>query len=82
MKRRFILYGTFGCHLCDQARALVEPALDRHLAAFEEVDIIGDERLEARYGVRIPVLYEVGNGRELNWPFDAGRLHQFLQSQL
>ncbi len=78
MKQRFILYGTFGCHLCDQARALVEPALDRCGAEFEEIDIIGDEELEARYGVRIPVLRHVDSNRELHWPFDDDGLQQFL----
>ena len=80
MRRHYILYGTFGCHLCDQARALVEPVLERQQAQLEEVDIFGDDELETRYGVRIPVLYQVGSGRELGWPFDVDRLQGFLAS--
>lgn len=78
MNDRFILYGTFGCHLCDLARAIVEPALDGHGAVFEEVDIVGDDDLEDRYGVRIPVLRHADSGRELNWPFDADGVRRFL----
>lgn len=78
MTERFILYGTFGCHLCDAARDIVEPALGHRAAALEEVDIAGDDDLEDRYGVSIPVLRHVGSGRELHWPFDDDGLRRFL----
>ena len=36
-----------------------------------------DEALEARYGLRVPVLCDDDSGAELDWPFDAGRVRGF-----
>ena len=47
-----VLYGRAGCHLCDEARAVLE----RIGHPFEEVDIEADDRLLARYLERIPVI--------------------------
>ncbi len=77
MRQRFILYGTDGCHLCDLARELVHTVLDPRRAELDEVDICGDDELEARYGVRIPVLKLADSEAELGWPFDVQQLRQF-----
>lgn len=45
-----------GCHLCDDARPLVESAAESESAAIEEVDVDSSPELKARYGSRIPVL--------------------------
>jgi len=47
-----VLYGRPGCHLCDEARVV----LQRVGHPFEEVDIEGDDELLARYLERIPVI--------------------------
>ncbi len=47
-----VLYGRPGCHLCDEARAVLE----RIGHPFEEVDIESDDALLARYLERIPVI--------------------------
>ena len=47
-----VLYGRPGCHLCDDARAVLE----RIGHPFEEVDIEADDALLARYLERIPVV--------------------------
>jgi glutaredoxin len=47
-----VLYGRPGCHLCDDARAV----LQRVGHPFEEVDIEADDALLARYLERIPVI--------------------------
>jgi glutaredoxin len=57
------LYSRPGCHLCDNARAVLQAAG----IAFEEVDITADPALEAEYGVFIPVVEQ--GGRQL---FEAG----------
>lgn len=62
------LYGTPGCHLCDQAEALLRQAAAARPLAWRYVDIALDDALVARYGTRIPVLV-TGEGRELGWPF-------------
>jgi hypothetical protein len=68
--RHFRLFHTAGCHLCECAQALLAPLLAQQGWVVELVDIAGDDALEARYAVRIPVLREVSCGVELGWPFD------------
>ena len=48
---RLVLLSRPGCHLCDDARAVLE----RIGHPFEEIDIDGDDDLLARYLERIPV---------------------------
>lgn len=47
-----LLYTRRGCHLCEA----VEDLLPHHAHAARVVDIGGDDRLEAEYGLRVPVL--------------------------
>jgi glutaredoxin len=52
MTRRLVLYGRPGCHLCDDARAV----LARIGEPFAEIDIESDAALHAAYLERIPVV--------------------------
>jgi glutaredoxin len=52
MTPRLVLYGRPGCHLCDDARAVLE----RIGEPFAEVDITTDDGLHAAYLERIPVV--------------------------
>lgn len=70
-----ILYQRDDCHLCDLALEVLAMA---RVPDFESVFIDDDADLERRYGTRVPVLQDRGTGRELDWPFDSGRLHAFL----
>ena len=63
-----ILYTTLGCHLCEEAKALLIPLLVRSCWQLQEVDIADDDDLLANYGIRIPVL-SIPSVGELNWPF-------------
>jgi len=76
MNSDWILYGTYGCHLCDQARELLL-GIDDPPLRFDEVDILDDAELEQRLGVRIPVLRHVASGQELGWPFDQQQVIEF-----
>jgi glutaredoxin len=61
-----VLYSRPGCHLCDDARAVVERVRARLGAAappLVEVDITADDALHARYLERIPVLTVDGQER-------------------
>lgn len=51
---RITLLGRLGCHLCDDAEALVR-ARGHHV---DVVDIDADDDLVAAYGLRIPVLLD------------------------
>jgi glutaredoxin len=58
-----VLYSRPGCHLCDDARAVIEGVRTLVGFAFEEVDIERDDALVRDYGIRIPVV--AIDGREL-----------------
>lgn len=73
---RIIFYTRQDCHLCDVAeRLLAQNAPD---VVPEWIDVDEDEALDARYGVRVPVLRREPGGVELGWPFDAVSLRAFL----
>ena len=57
--KRLTLLGRPGCHLCDDARAVLE----RVGEPFEEVDIEADDALLKRYLERIPVVVVDGEER-------------------
>ena len=57
------LYGKPGCHLCDDAREVVERVRAEHPFDLREVDVSLDPGLNREYGERIPVL--AVNGEEL-----------------
>jgi hypothetical protein len=69
-----ILYQRDDCHLCDLAIGVLAAA---RAGDFASVFIDDDAELEARYGVRVPVLRDA-QGRELDWPFDAGCVGAWL----
>ncbi|UGB37514.1 glutaredoxin family protein [Frateuria soli] len=71
----FVLYQRDYCHLCDQALAVLAHA---RAPEFDSVWVDDDEALEARYGTRVPVLRDARDGRELDWPFDAGAVRGFV----
>jgi glutaredoxin len=71
------LYGKPGCHLCDDARLVVERVREEHAFELEEVDVSLDPVLHRRYGERIPVL--AVDGEELSEFFvDEGLLRERL----
>ena len=53
---RVTLYTRAGCHLCDDARAVLGAERARTPFELEEVDIETSDALVAEYGVRIPVV--------------------------
>ena len=72
------LFGTLGCHLCELAEAELMPLVEHGLLV-ELGDIAESEAMCEAYGLRIPVLRRVDTGEELNWPFDAAQVVNFLQ---
>ncbi|MGH2783177.1 MAG: glutaredoxin family protein, partial [Thermoleophilaceae bacterium] len=46
------LYGKPGCHLCDEARVVVERVAAERGIELEQVDVTLDPRVERRYGER------------------------------
>jgi glutaredoxin len=70
---RLVLYGRPGCHLCDDARIVLE----RIAEPFAEIDITTDDALHAAYPERIPVV--ALDGEELfDFFVDEGALRAHL----
>ena len=61
MKPAVTLLGKPGCHLCAQAREVVQAVRDERWFELEEVDVSLDPALERRYGERIPVVLVDGD---------------------
>jgi glutaredoxin len=57
---RVTLFGKPGCHLCDEARAVVREVGAERGFELEEVDVSLDAALNRRYGERIPVVFVDG----------------------
>ena len=51
------LYTRPGCHLCEEAKAAIEPLVAEFGARLREVNIDEDRDLTDRYGWDIPVLF-------------------------
>jgi glutaredoxin len=55
--RDITMYGREGCHLCDEAKALMTPLLSEFNAKLREVDIDEDPILLERYNDDVPVIF-------------------------
>jgi glutaredoxin len=51
------LYAREGCHLCDEARVVMAPIVERLGASLRDVDIDDDEELRAEYNESVPVIF-------------------------
>ena len=71
-------YTTYGCHLCDEAYALLVPVARRLGHSIECVDIMDDPQAEAAYAASIPVIDCEARAGVLRWPFDTASLYRYL----
>ncbi len=69
------LYGKPGCHLCDDARSIVNAVRADVAFELEEVDITLDPVLAKRLGERIPVL-EIDGEEVFEYFVDAHELRR------
>ena len=72
---RLVLYERDGCHLCDEARVLLDEMLSPD--GYARVDIGADDDLVLRYGFRIPVVALDGVDR-LEGPITAPDLRVLM----
>lgn len=73
--KRLMLFGTAGCHLCEQAQAIIDSCVP---GGVDSVDIAEQEQWQELYAVRIPVLYDPETKLELGWPFDKADVEDFI----
>lgn len=77
-----LLYTRPGCHLCDDARAMLEALLAERAAEglavprLREIDIAADPALERTYHATIPVVELAG--RQVDLATSPGRLRRLL----
>ena len=75
-----ILYGRPGCHLCTQARSLLDGLRPKLGFDVQEVDIESDDALLARYVFEIPVV--AVDGLEIaRAPISTARLEEALRER-
>lgn len=75
MTMRLVLFQRDDCHLCDLALDVLAQA---RVPDFSSVFIDYDNALEAVYGERVPVLRDEQRRCELDWPFDAEQVRNWL----
>lgn len=71
------LYGKPGCHLCQEAEAILSWVAQSQPLAVQNVDIASSPALFDEYRYRIPVIEIVG-GPSLDWPTTAERVRRAL----
>jgi glutaredoxin len=75
---RVTLYSKPGCHLCDDARAVIDMVCNQLGEAYAEVDITAEADLAARFAEEIPVTFVDGQQHDF-WRVDADRLRRALR---
>jgi glutaredoxin len=74
---RVVLLGREGCHLCDEARAVVERVTADLGVAWAERSVDDDPELRATYGDQVPVTFVDGRRHDF-WRVDEQRLRRAL----
>ena len=75
---RVVLYSRPGCHLCDDARAVIEAVCAELGERYDEIDITGSEELTRSFGEEIPVTFVDGRQHDF-WRVDPVRLRAALR---
>lgn len=75
---RVTFYTRPGCHLCDEARVVLDAVCAEEGEEFVEISIAGDAELEARFGNEIPVTFVDGRQHDF-WRVSATRLRSALR---
>jgi hypothetical protein len=75
------LYWAQGCHLCEPAKVTARAVCADLGVPLEEIDITGDEALEAAYRASLPVL-EIDGRRAFKYFVDEHDLRERLARTL
>lgn len=78
MTARVVLYSKPGCHLCDDARSVIEQVCAEVGETYEDIDISTSEELQRRFGEEIPVTFVDGRQHDF-WRVDRDRLRAALR---
>lgn len=75
---RITLYGRPGCHLCDEARAVIERVCADTGERYLELSVDDDPALAERFGEEVPVTFVDGRQHDF-WRVDEARLRRALR---
>jgi hypothetical protein len=83
------LFTKPGCHLCEEAKIVVDSAIDKFKSehssetpiGLREVNILEDQALLEKYGEEIPVL-QINGATHAYWRIDPERLNKALAELL
>ncbi|MFB9764353.1 glutaredoxin family protein [Nocardioides kongjuensis] len=78
MSARVTLYSRPGCHLCDDARAVIEAVCAELGESYEELSIDDDPVLADRFANEIPVTFVDGRQHDF-WRVSPDRLRAALR---
>lgn len=79
--KKFNLYSSEGCHLCEEALLLCDGLIERE--SINIIDIVEDDKLVALYGISIPVLERINennqvDGDKIFWPFTQQNIKELM----
>ena len=77
MAPRITIYTRTGCHLCEDARLVIEQVCAELGEEYAEIDIDTDPSLVTRFGEEVPVTFVDGRQHDF-WRVDAARLRAAL----
>ena len=77
MSARVTFYTRTGCHLCEEARIVVERVCAAAGTAYDEIDVDTDPTLRERFGEMVPVTFVDGRQHDY-WRVDEIRLRSAL----
>jgi hypothetical protein len=78
VQARVRMYSRRRCGLCDEAREVIAAAGREVPLQLDEVYIDGDDALELRYGIRVPVI-EVDGVEAFELTVEPGQLEELLR---
>ena len=76
---RVTLYARLNCHLCDEARVIIEKVCAELGTSYVEIDIDGDPELQRRFTEEVPVTFVDGRQHDF-WRVDEARLRAALHA--
>ncbi len=76
---RVVVYSRSGCHLCDQAEAIVGEICAEAQVGWRRIDIDDDPDLVRRFTEQVPVTFVDGAQHDF-WRVDPARLRAALRA--
>jgi glutaredoxin len=80
MNPRITLYSRPGCHLCDDARVVIEAVCAELGESYDEIDIDADPELRERFTDEVPVTFVDGKQHDF-WRVSPDRLRAALRKR-